>query len=155
MDSDDGATASKNRSTRVRAPAIKEEYNSRNNVDNHDDDADDDDEVQILMPQRGRDLPVKSAPYKVATSAANTSSYFSAQSETKPAQTISHANSSRAGATRKNNSDDEVENDDEDGDDVDDRWSGRHQSREVRGCSRCIQYDGRRVVDRPVLNRNR
>ena len=138
LDSDDGNPSAKNRNSRVKAVTLKEEPNNgHNSNNNNDDDDDDDDEVQIIMPQRGRGLaPVKSAPSKAATSAttsSSSSSSSSARSGSKSIQKVNGANSSNPSASRTNVSDDEVENDD----DVDDNWSGRHQSREVRAC-RCF-----------------
>jgi hypothetical protein len=53
-------------------------------------------------------------------------------------QKVSRVTASSAHSSRKNASDDEVENDEGD-DDVEDSWSGRHQSREVRVCL-CSPY---------------
>ena len=133
MDSEEGATAAKKTTTRGKAAVVKEEMNSRNKENNNnDEDDDDDDDVQIISPQRGRNLaPIKSAPSKAVTSASTSSSSSSSSSSArtgaggKTIQKGDRSNPTSARASRKNISDDEVENDE------DDNWSGRQKSREV------------------------
>ena len=134
MDSDEGAPPAKNKNTRGKAAVVKEEINSINNNNNDDDEDDDDDDVQIIIPQRDSDLgPIKSAPSKaVTTSSSSSSSSARPGAGGKQIQKGNKPYPSSARTSRKNISDDEVENDDEDDNDGNDNWSGRQKSREVR-----------------------